>query len=1039
MGPQPNARRIDANEFARRLRRYAETGVSGVSLSGIIVDARVDLSGTVFKRGLALRDVDCNGELILANCTFEGPVWLDECRLHGGVDLSQCQFKASLSITACRLKRSDALAALAIPTLSIARSVIEGNASMVACAIDGCVSGRGVHITGDLSFPACRISGVKGDADGLLDLAGCRITGGVSFETNGSKLPPQLLAHVQACAKIKDSFYGERSSVEDATEKGSVSVNFTNAHLGDYLNLANSRFCGKVNLEHMKCRQVSSTGELIGVRPKERFEKEVTAAHVDGELTFSDAEIGYIQLYGITVTGAITFIAGKCGQIFIDDWCSDDGLHAQVASIGAFYMTSWHCLDFVRCNVSRINENKRQLGYNAIEITSSKIEKDLTFWPGKSTASVLEGNYNRDDEAPANNPRQGGQITGQLADRWNRHLAMTGKLRIANCIIRGDVDLTGIEVKERDKVDGRILISDTEIDGRVLFASPVSYLFNPRNDSPMIRDLAARRVLEAIREQTGRDSFPVDLSEHLASCNSLELQTVTASDIDLTGLCVEPAPGEKDREGRVDVVYSTIRRRVEAFSRLDKDAVKRAQEDLESRLGEAGKFRSWLLGVDANSFRQNLCAKATIVEAHVSIRGALNLQYSEVGQLKVSDRSFLGSVADSSPRDDGLVLDFAKLHNLCVARGNKKSAEKQHTHNGFPRPISLLEVQVDSWFLELVQDGKTAEQRADTEPVSAAPYLDLLDNDPEFRMSSYTAVERSLRNRGLDKEANRIYVAARFRDARTGKGYRRPKRRIDRILAWFYTGLWPWRRGDGRFREKGFLKSVPFLRRTRDWRETLFGGVTFSIWSVGFAFAGSSLIRDHDSWTGWLLFILIIAAAPLFLRIVVDRLYWLLLDYGTGAMRLAVIIFILMLLSFVFVSGEPANFEPTIPAKILEAQRKMVLPTNAVLAPMAYDPKEHPTEDEWTFGERVWMTLEYHVPLVSAVVSDEWEAAGSPLRISSLWVERNHDERGVPNWWPMKIGAWPKARDWFGAMQWLNWILWPLFLPFLVRKISRDR
>ena len=74
------------------------------------------------------------------------------------------------------------------------------------------------------------------------------------------------------------------------------------------------------------------------------------------------------------------------------------------------------------------------------------------------------------------------------------------------------------------------------------------------------------------------------------------------------------------------------------------------------------------------------------------------------------------------------------------------------------------------------------------ETAIAGPYLDLLDNDPVFRMSSYLAVEKSLRDRGFTEEARQIFIAGMYRDVRTksAKGSRPESTN--------------WRRGDGRFR-----------------------------------------------------------------------------------------------------------------------------------------------------------------------------------------------------------------------------------------------
>lgn len=80
------------------------------------------------------------------------------------------------------------------------------------------------------------------------------------------------------------------------------------------------------------------------------------------------------------------------------------------------------------------------------------------------------------------------------------------------------------------------------------------------------------------------------------------------------------------------------------------------------------------------------------------------------------------------------------------------------------------------------------------------------------------------------------------------------------------------------------------------------------------------------------------------------------------------------------------------------------------------------------------MTLRYHVPLVGAVISDEWQPADRPLRLAGTTTncQDTPTSSSLDHYWPT-------ARDWYGFMMWTNWILWPLFLPFLIRTLSRER
>src|ERR1051326_4908858 len=86
----------------------------------------------------------------------------------------------------------------------------------------------------------------------------------------------------------------------------------------------------------------------------------------------------------------------------------------------------------------------------------------------------------------------------------------------------------------------------------------------------------------------------------------------------------------------------------------------------------------------------------------------------------------------------------------------------------------------------------------------------------------------------------------------------------------------------------------------------------------------------------------------------------------------------MILSSFVLISGERANFEPTLLAE-LEAQKAE--PPADPTKP-GWDNNRIPTPQSWGVGERLWMTLRYHVPLVGAIISEEWQPAHRPLTVS---------------------------------------------------------
>jgi len=474
--------------------------------------------------------------------------------------------------------------------------------------------------------------------------------------------------------------------------------------------------------------------------------------------------------------------------------------------------------------------------------------------------------------------------------------------------------------------------------------------------------------------------------------------------------------------------------------------------------------------------------------ARAGISGSLNLQHSTLSELLISDASFRQHSPHEKAADSGIVLDYAQISKLYVARSQLPHV-RARGHNGFPVPVSLLDFSVKTWFLEDEETPETFSKVAyiEREATTVNPYLDLLENDPEFRMSSYLAVEKSLRDRGLTDEARQIFIAGTYRDVRTESAKYQPaedskNRNWWSALAAFWAALWPrsksgtWRPGDGRYLRavvsdwvlalllcvmlgaaaiyfgfdyltKNPLVSAAYVsllllvlfalrgnvfRLRRPWGEYI-GFVVCAVWCAlavyAFHFATRFLTgsRNFGFETLSIGIVALLASGILLssaMRRFLDQLYWSLVDYGTSALRLAGVIFILMAASFALISTSAKNFGPTLLAESLPEARHTTWGADG--APR-----------EWPLGERVWMTLRFHVPLVGAIISEEWQPADRPLTIAGL--TRSDGQAGAPDRWPFGDQYWPTARDWYALMLWTNWILWPLFLPFLIHTLSRER
>ena len=1013
--------------------------------------------------------------------------------------------------------------------------------------VNGCISARRIRLVGDMRFSACTVTGDATDNIAALNASDSKIHGSVIFETGKSS----RVAAISAPSTDNSSARSNRSVFCDCRKSGAISVLLRGSKVTDMVNLAWSRFEGDVNLAFVKCRSLESDAEVLVRPPDEIIEKSgkrirnYPGATINGALILSGGSFGLIHLFGISVSGEMRLIAGKSGQISIEDAVCKIGNNKQFVTtsrLDHFVMSRWHCSDFLHLHAAAVTGERSSSSVRGIAIKSSVIDRAVSFWPGLNVQRRLE-QYLLDDKGVQPDQFAADGVDGRVAEaenhqecrdllnRWSRALIVNGNIAIDHCTIGDDVILTGVAVASKNLADGRIEIVDSKVDGNVVFRSLTSFLADAEVEAPLLWLLAQRLVV--------CDSTQRPLSS--ASCYALDMRGLQANNIDLTGLSIQDAYGQVPSEmlgvaaaysgGRghfpasgdgsssrhssrrlktsasATMNYLKVSGKVAAFARLSEASAERIYEDQAPILDSPPVLQPFDIDGMKRKIRERqllwtcfgdrlgyIVRPKKRLEANVEIPGNLDFQHSEIGELFLSDASFFKHSPEERAAESGIVLDYTQISKLYIARSELHDPRSRQ-HNGFPVPVSLLDLSVKAWFLEEEDAGRGAVNHDYNliETKTVDPYLDLLDNDPEFRMSSYLAVEKSLRDRGLTAEATQVVIAANYRDVRTESTRSRPfengtrpawQNKLDAILA----ALWPrsksgsWRRGDGRYRNAlASDRVLAFVLCMLLVAAAIYPGINYlslnpaigllclsTVLIVLFGLRGNvfRLRRPLGEYvqftvcTSWC----ILAAAALYdffsipsqfsfaflsavliflltfgmairraLRRFVDQLYWSLVDYGTSAVRLAAVISVLMLSSFVLISGERANFEPTLLAE-LEAQKAE--PPADPTKP-GWDNNRIPTPQSWGVGERLWMTLRYHVPLVGAIISEEWQPAHRPLTVSG--AAKPNVGRTSPDWWVLGDGYWPRARDWYAIMLWTNWILWPLFLPFLIHRLSRER
>ena len=1249
---------MDAAHFIAALKASGINGLysfDGGSAARAEVADEIDFKNIDFDKNLTIKNAHFRGAVNLNNREFSGSVAFESCIFDRPIRLDKTTFKNGLSFSVCILgvfgKRLDQ----AVLLLDDAK--ICGDVAFYKVETYGRVTARRLELAGNLDFAACAMEAESKD-DALLDLGSSKINGSVNFETN--KLPEALARPVAERRGVGGTARTPRiPRSQFKNNKGAISINLGAAEVIEDVVLSCAHFVGRVNLPSIKCSGLTSKAGFF-LLPKDSpqnpplNQKTLIAsegfggAMIEGGLMLSGGRFGLIHLHGISISGEINLIDGRSGQIQIEDSIcdgSDDEFFIAPAAIGNFIMIRWHCRDFLRLHANEVKEVSNEWGIRGIIINSTKIDRAVSLWPGRSLELKLQA-YLEDSAVNKRRPRffapnENGQLVNveansecrKLLNRWQRRLVLRGNIVFDHSTIGDDLVLTGVEVKARMGFgEGRIDILNSKIDGEVIFRSPITFLADSRLTSPLLHLLARRLVA------TG-DAH--DSTFTGAICHTVDMRGMEAKKVDLTGLRIQEFA--KDQEGSganpasLPVAQSTINLpnatlshikvsgRVATFARLAQSIAKGIFGEVETVLKGSNAHEdqnrtkvNWereLLNICFAPQASPIKAPTEHLEACTRIPEALDLQHAEIGELVISDASFQDHRSDGSAIDNGIIFDYAQVSKLYVAR-SKVDQAKPPGHNGFPVPVSLADLSVKSWFLEDENVGdvlKGSKSYIEGEATLADPYLDLLDNDLVFRMSSYLAVEKSLHDRGLTDEARKIFIAGTYRDVRTESAKKEPvpDDRAAKAKAGAAQKIgkdeqagneqkipWPsprdpktwrnwkfWQRGHGRYRdtsigelhkqlelgERGlrtrvalfglaiaFAAEIPLVDQSSlGWGYAvvvllsvlgsiyagskggsesrlglisialallwfvglLYGAVVIAMWRspISFVYVAAIVLimaatessaglkgiepehrgvvvyamsvsvaalaiitllaapsplafvylivvvcvlsglhgtlfrlrRPQREYWGFIfcfvwcvggVFLSIYAVTHLSLRSVgaltlwlgglwplaaamrcfFDQLYWSLVDYGTSAWRLAGVIFVLMAVSFALISPERNNFAPTLLARSIPATQQ-----NPPLMECPVD---------WPFGERLWMTLRYHVPLVGAVISDEWQPADRPLRLAGTTTncQDTPTSSSLDHYWPT-------ARDWYGFMMWTNWILWPLFLPFLIRTLSRER
>jgi hypothetical protein len=916
---------------------------------------------------------------------------------HGDVDISDCVFSGSVSFAECDFLRNLKLDNTKIEgALSLRGAIIRGGASYTGKRFreQFSLQAAGVSVKGDLTLDlmvvsAARIDGEDGSFDGGVCLSNAMIEGDLT--ARGTELDGQLAI---ANAKVLGNLH--LGSLYDPAQEADVQGRFrfgVDAH--------NIRVSGEGILEGVTSgadvsfwgSQFESSFFIIAYFRLGQFDTSFDESdllpenfhitYVAQELNFSFATIrGHLKIRSVRVEGPLS-----CKSATIDELSlSYEGSerypnHSRLpCSVGSLDLNGCCVRTSVALNALRVTDDAERPG---ISISGATIGADLRFWSHDMLGS----------DVPQDDPR---------FDPLDIHAVINGPLRIdGGTTIGGTLDLTNVVV------NGPISVRDSKVTHDLRFGSTVSLLNDPRD--PTERALARRIALDMPRDpaNAGRAAEKKPLCGALA--HALDLSMLTCEgDVDLTGLVLDGAP--ERGQGGIKAHHLTVKGglNLQLVHRcpeklFDTPPVNRKTNYCHTQVSEpeddrGGHRHVAFCRVPGFGDFSNVEATTLRVSAH-------SFDARETGPASIWRRlrpcpARRAQDMRKKAKVIGLRLAGAKIGELEIV----DLQPGEHTISGieisqrpgdrdfFPSPIDIGDIEVGVWTL------------GEEERPRAARFARLLGNDPWFRRASYRMIETGLRNRGHERDADEIYRAM-----NVSAEMERRQEACRRLREWRMSQLAVVALAVALFLAVvavALANTLAAIPAAAPWLARLPPLVQWS----------GAVADQLRGWLGLAWIVPLLAVAVLFSRFRYYA-YRFLLGFGTRPLVVLIVIFGLWLVML------PAYF-----------QRENFGPSLAALATTADPPadSEPPTAEDWTRLTAVFVSFNYHVPMLNLMVREQWglkDSGGLLWRLPLLGGRV----------WTMPAAALGRItpEDWGALMIALNWILWPLVLTFLIRKAVR--
>lgn len=708
---------------------------------------------------------------------------------------------------------------------------------------------------------------------------------------------------------------------------------------------------------------------------------------IGGNLRLEGAEIAsQVDMEMTVVSGALVMNGTKCGSLVLDGSASDN-LH-----FGGVYIVDSVFRSYARFIGARIGLSRQaalppppggERSLRGLKVQNSRFENGLSFWTSASRQEYVS-------EATG--------IGYHEHQAWSpacRFTEIGGEVSLVNCDITGDVDLTRLRVfpyrgeaeageKDGQVQKGGVVLDRSTITGSLLFRSPHSTALDPGTE-PALRH-AARAWLARFGKSTGDGTAAPEWRDTRAEARFLQMRRTTVrGDVDLTGLDIGENSNASGDPATTD----------------DMQGGHRAGSVHAERLCVGGEM------VCMARYTPDDGEDCAAPVAHLCVPGALRLDDADISELQITRHSFpldhqvpppyrrwhgvlgaigLGPLAkwgSDRPRaeDIGVVLEEARVGHLKIPRdpGCKDSGR------GFPLPISLSGFVTDRWSF-----GREGLHGAVAERQLARDHVDVLNNDETLNRDIYQRAYRILKNNGLEYAAGQVYRAehARAYSERVANSQTLSGRWWRWCLARVAVLTQPWRTLT---RVAAALPMVIVFPLLLLWD---------SLWAV---------LREFLHWS-----------------------YALFLEHGRSPARLGYLIVGLFLMSWLVVGNERTNFELSAQSREVLAGSQAVDPALALGIDYETGARTlHPDPEGWNLWSGFWLTVRSHVPLVSLAARTDFEPSDDVglACAEGFWERICTDAERRSRMTP---------EDWFTLMSLANWVLWPIFLTFALRRAFRD-